>query len=256
MSSVQYLREFVNERLTAAAEQIFLEFEKTIVQYEQEIDRQRRLMDITWKPEIKLHRTDVPQQHVCKEEEVVADQQLWNQETSPNLDQGEPEPPQIKEEQEQLSSSQEGEQLVLKEEIHAFMVTAAEEKDHSEPEPKRDHLNCVSSAVAVREYQGAGKKEGHNNVEYQPTPDSQYPDVQVQVVWSSTGPQLICQSSCFPSGHSFFVWYKNEEEILGESSSLYTKYADGPDSYSCAYEGHCSNPVSVLSLLSFFRPFD
>ncbi|XP_026027762.1 B-cell receptor CD22-like isoform X3 [Astatotilapia calliptera] len=69
------------------------------------------------------------------------------------------------------------------------------------------------------------------------------PDIQVQVVWSSTGPQLICQSSCFPSGHSSFVWYKNEEEILGESSSLYTKYADGPDSYSCAYEGHRSNPV-------------
>ncbi|XP_063331174.1 zinc finger protein 37-like [Pelmatolapia mariae] len=173
MPSVQYLREFINERLTAAAEQIFLEFEKTIVQYEQEIDRQRRLMAITWKPEIKLHRTDVPQQHVCKEEEVVADQQLWNQETSSNLDQGEPKPPKIKEEQEQLCSSQEGEQLVLKEEIDAFMVTAAEEKDHSEPEPKRDHLNCVSSAVAVREYQGAGKKEGHNNVEYQPTPDSQ-----------------------------------------------------------------------------------
>nr|XP_024655870.1 uncharacterized protein LOC112431496 isoform X3 [Maylandia zebra] len=57
MPSVQYLREFINERLTAAAEQIFLEFEKTIVQYEEEIDRQRRLLDITWKPQIKLHRT-------------------------------------------------------------------------------------------------------------------------------------------------------------------------------------------------------
>ncbi|XP_063317334.1 uncharacterized protein LOC134616396 isoform X2 [Pelmatolapia mariae] len=57
MPSVQSLREFINERLTAAAEQIFLEFEKTIVQYEEEIDRQRRLLDITWKPQIKLHRT-------------------------------------------------------------------------------------------------------------------------------------------------------------------------------------------------------
>uniref|UniRef100_A0A3Q4IBG0 Zinc finger protein 260-like n=1 Tax=Neolamprologus brichardi TaxID=32507 RepID=A0A3Q4IBG0_NEOBR len=44
---------------------------------------------------------------------------------------GEPEPPKIKEEQELLCSSQEGEQLVLKEESHAFMVTAAEEKDHN-----------------------------------------------------------------------------------------------------------------------------
>ncbi|XP_025763723.1 B-cell receptor CD22 isoform X2 [Oreochromis niloticus] len=79
------------------------------------------------------------------------------------------------------------------------------------------------------------------------------PDVQVQVVWSSTSPQLICQSSCFPSGHSFFVWYKNEEEILGESSSLYTKYADGPDSYSCAYEGHRSNPVYAPKVPSVTR---
>ncbi|KAL3989121.1 hypothetical protein ACER0C_013439 [Sarotherodon galilaeus] len=182
MPSVQYLREFINERLTAAAEQIFLEFEKTIVQYEEEIDRQRRLLDITWKPQIKLHRTDVPQQHFCKEEEVIADQQLWNQERSSNLNQEEPEAPQIKEEQEQLCSSQEEEQLVLKEEIHAFMVTAVEERDRSEPEPKREQLNCVSSAVAVRQYQGGrkkdsesprNKKKGHNNVEHQPTPDSQ-----------------------------------------------------------------------------------
>nr|XP_024660057.1 zinc finger protein 852 isoform X1 [Maylandia zebra] len=116
MPPVQYLREFINERLTAAAEQIFLEFEKTIVQYEEEIDRQRRLLDITWKPQIKLHRTDVPQQQVCEEEEVLPEQQLWNQERSFNVDQEEPEAPQIKEEQEELCSSQEGEQLGLKEE--------------------------------------------------------------------------------------------------------------------------------------------
>ncbi len=56
MSSVDCLREFVIERLTAAAEEIFGVFQKTIVDYEEEIDRQRRLLDIVWKPEIKLHR--------------------------------------------------------------------------------------------------------------------------------------------------------------------------------------------------------
>ncbi|XP_076732798.1 uncharacterized protein LOC143413494 isoform X1 [Maylandia zebra] len=146
MPSVQYLREFINERLTAAAEQIFLEFEKTIVQYEEEIDRQRRLLDITWKPQIKLHRTDDPQQHVCKEEEeVLPEQQLWNQERSSSVDQEEPEPPQIKEEQEELCSSQEGEQLGLKEETDTFMVTAAEEGEHSEPEANTDQLPSHSS---------------------------------------------------------------------------------------------------------------
>ncbi|XP_019213021.1 zinc finger protein 121 [Oreochromis niloticus] len=126
MSSVQYLREFINERLTAAAEQIFLEFEKTIVQYEEEIDRQRRLLDITWKPQIKLHRTELPQHYGCKK-------------TSSSVDQEEPEPPQIKEEQEELCSSQGGEQLGLKEETDTFMVTAAE-REHSEPEPHREQL--------------------------------------------------------------------------------------------------------------------
>ncbi|XP_035854955.1 zinc finger protein 37-like isoform X2 [Sander lucioperca] len=76
MSSVECLREFVTERLTAAAEEIFRVVEKTIVEYEEEIARQRRLLDVVWKPEIKLHRIELPQQHVCKKEEVLSDQQL------------------------------------------------------------------------------------------------------------------------------------------------------------------------------------
>ena len=59
MSSVQYLREFVNERLTAAAEEIFRVFIKTVVEYEEEIDRQRRLLDTVLKPEITLNQTGV-----------------------------------------------------------------------------------------------------------------------------------------------------------------------------------------------------
>ncbi|XP_041792340.1 zinc finger protein 436-like [Chelmon rostratus] len=139
MSSVEYLREFVSERLTAAAEEIFRVFEITIVEYEEEIDRQRRLLDIVWKPEIKLHRIELPQQHVSREEEVLSDQQLCNQDRDSSLDQEEPEPPQIKEEQEELYTSQEGEQLVLKQETGAFMLTSAyEESDHSELEPRSD----------------------------------------------------------------------------------------------------------------------
>ena len=57
MSSVQHLRRLINERLTAAAQEIFGAFEKTIVEYEEEVARQRRLLDIAWKPVIKLHRT-------------------------------------------------------------------------------------------------------------------------------------------------------------------------------------------------------
>ena len=57
MSSVQGLREFVSERLTSAADEIFRVIEQTVVVYEKEIVRQRRLLDMVLKPELKLHRT-------------------------------------------------------------------------------------------------------------------------------------------------------------------------------------------------------
>ncbi|AWP06660.1 putative zinc finger protein 236-like [Scophthalmus maximus] len=62
MSKVQCFKEFVNERLTAAAEQIFRYLEETVAKYEEEIDRQRRLLDLIWKPEIRLRRAVVHEQ--------------------------------------------------------------------------------------------------------------------------------------------------------------------------------------------------
>ncbi len=53
MSSVVSFREFVNERLTAAAEEIFEVFKQTVMKYEEEIDHQRKLLDIVCKPEIR-----------------------------------------------------------------------------------------------------------------------------------------------------------------------------------------------------------
>ncbi|KAF6725820.1 hypothetical protein FQA47_007685 [Oryzias melastigma] len=55
MSSLQSLRELISERLAAAAEEICRLCEGTIVQYEQELCRQRRLLDICWKPQLQLH---------------------------------------------------------------------------------------------------------------------------------------------------------------------------------------------------------
>nr|XP_040050646.1 zinc finger protein 501-like [Gasterosteus aculeatus aculeatus]XP_040050647.1 zinc finger protein 501-like [Gasterosteus aculeatus aculeatus] len=135
MSSVHGLREFVNERLSAAAEEIFGAFKRTIVEYQEEIDRQRGLLDVIWKPEVRLHRIELPQSRVCKEEEVLCDQQLCLQERNPSLDQEDPDPPQIKEEQEELCSSQEGEQLEPKQEADTFTLTpTSEETDHSDDE--------------------------------------------------------------------------------------------------------------------------
>ncbi|XP_029296423.1 zinc finger protein 37-like isoform X2 [Cottoperca gobio] len=155
MSSVVYLREFVNERLSAAAEEIFGVFEKTIFEYEEEIDRQRRLLDVVWKPEIQLLSRELPQQHVCEQQEVLTDQQLCIQERNSSLDQEDPEPPQIKEEQEELCTSQEGEQLVLKQETDDFMVTpTTEQSDHSEDQTLYfnpvDTLNASESVGNVQ----------------------------------------------------------------------------------------------------------
>ncbi|XP_039466326.1 zinc finger protein 571-like isoform X2 [Oreochromis aureus] len=149
MSSVQYLREFIKERLTAVCEEIFSEVQKTIVQYEEETNRQHRLLDISRKPDRNSHIIDLPRQHDCEEEEGLDEQQVCNQERNSSLDQEDPEPPKIKEEQEELCSSQEGEQLGLKQEADTFMVTPAyEESSHSEPEPKSEQLLPHSSSRA------------------------------------------------------------------------------------------------------------
>ncbi|KAK6291739.1 hypothetical protein J4Q44_G00375240 [Coregonus suidteri] len=104
------LRVFLNERLTAAAVEIFGAVEKTVVEYQEENDQLRRLLRIT--PEIRLCRIDSLQRSVSvSEEEVPPEQQHCEQEWSPSLGQEDPEPTHIKEEQEELRTSQEEEQL-------------------------------------------------------------------------------------------------------------------------------------------------
>ncbi|XP_019218947.1 zinc finger protein 77 [Oreochromis niloticus] len=153
MSSVQYLREFIKERLTAVCEEIFSEVQKTIVQYEEEINRQHRLLDISRKPDINSHITDLPQQHVCTEEKGLDEQQVCNQERNSSLDQEDPEPQtQIKEEQEELCSSQEGEQLGLKQEAEGIIVWTDEERltlleTIWKPELKLDRIDPTQQQV-------------------------------------------------------------------------------------------------------------
>ncbi|KAM4744211.1 uncharacterized protein FYW61_000361 isoform 1-T1 [Anableps anableps] len=144
MSSVQQLREFISERLTAAAEEIFSVFQRTIVQYEEEMGRQRRLLDATWRPDSGFQGTDQPQPFSYVDEEFAADQNLQTQEANPSLDQEEPELPQVKVEDEELRISQEEEQLGLKQEADTLTV-AYEGSSHNEPEPSRDRFLSAQS---------------------------------------------------------------------------------------------------------------
>ncbi|XP_032420422.1 zinc finger and SCAN domain-containing protein 2-like isoform X2 [Xiphophorus hellerii] len=101
MSSAQHLRDFIRERLTAAAEEIFTEVEKTIICYEEQLDAQRRMMGINWKPQIKLNRigselqrqsSDVQKLNVFTEQEVSSIHLLCNQRRRSSHEEEEAEP--------------------------------------------------------------------------------------------------------------------------------------------------------------------
>ncbi|XP_024120639.1 histone H3.v1 [Oryzias melastigma] len=85
----------VREQLSAA-EETFRLCEGTIVQNEnEELCGQRRLLDITWNPQLQLHRIVIPQHYVSEEDN------LYNQQKNLRVEQEEPEFLQIKEEQEE-----------------------------------------------------------------------------------------------------------------------------------------------------------
>ncbi|XP_035609410.2 zinc finger protein 347-like [Oncorhynchus keta] len=108
MSKLQLLRLFLNERLTAAAVEIFGAVEKTVVEYQEENDRLRRLLRIT--PEMQLCKIDSLQLSVS-EKEVPSEQQHCEQEWSPSLWQEDPDTTLIKGKQEEVRTNQEEEQL-------------------------------------------------------------------------------------------------------------------------------------------------
>ncbi|XP_061890207.1 uncharacterized protein LOC133640668 isoform X2 [Entelurus aequoreus] len=80
MRKLQMLRALVNQRLSAAVEEIFVMFERTIAEYEEELsrtkeekERQHQLLDAVFKThQVELHRTGVQQPpHIKEEEEEV-----------------------------------------------------------------------------------------------------------------------------------------------------------------------------------------
>ncbi|XP_024113815.1 zinc finger protein 501 [Oryzias melastigma] len=123
MSSLQPVREFISQRLTAAAEDIFRLFERTVCQYEEELRRQRGLQENG--ASIQVHTVVLPQPHHSTDGDLCMQVDF-------SVKQEEPEPPQIKEEDEELCISQDEEQVDLKQEADALMETPTfEEADGS-----------------------------------------------------------------------------------------------------------------------------
>lgn len=55
MSKVQIMKDFVNQRLTAAAEEIFELFESILAEYEEQVCRQQKLLDAVFNSEVRLY---------------------------------------------------------------------------------------------------------------------------------------------------------------------------------------------------------
>ncbi|XP_071061041.1 zinc finger protein 583-like [Pseudochaenichthys georgianus] len=147
MSKVQMLLSLKKLLLTPAGEEIFALFEKTMAEYEEELSRSKeenkrlqKLLDAVLQPQLRIHRADA-QQLVMVKEEVIPDQQEW----STSLDQEDPEPPPLmKQEQEELRISQEGEQLQELEEADIPKSTftpdpVKSEDDKEKPQSSQPH---------------------------------------------------------------------------------------------------------------------
>ncbi|CAN9499637.1 unnamed protein product [Ophioblennius macclurei] len=122
MSSSLLLRAFVNERLTAAAEEIFHVFERAMVKYEeeawsckQEMERLRGLL---------LERTDVSRSSVCKEE-IPSEQQHCELELSVSVQEEDTEPLHIKEEAHEHWAAQQEEEEEEEQVMHFRTVNVS-----------------------------------------------------------------------------------------------------------------------------------
>ncbi|XP_038559925.1 B-cell receptor CD22-like [Micropterus salmoides] len=60
----------------------------------------------------------------------------------------------------------------------------------------------------------------------------------LQVYESYNWTELKCHSSCLPPGHPSYIWYKNGQNIWGQTSNSYSAYFYPADSFSCAVGGY------------------
>ncbi|XP_078101349.1 uncharacterized protein LOC144514035 [Sander vitreus] len=162
------------------------------------VERQRELLDAVFNPQLRFHRADVQQLSVVKEE-VPPEQQ----ECSSSVDQQEPEPeppPHIKEEQGELRSSQEEEQLQGLEEadITKFPFTPVSVKsddDEEEAQSSQLHQRQTQHMETEADGEDCGGPEPARNSHPHPllqpetedqTGDSSEPETDDSADWKET----------------------------------------------------------------------
>ncbi|XP_076579421.1 uncharacterized protein LOC143315820 isoform X7 [Chaetodon auriga] len=121
----------------------------------------RKLLDAVFQPEVRLHRADVRLLSASQEEDPP-ERQEW----SPSLDQEDPaELPHIKEEQEELWTSQEGEQLPGPEEADITKSTfppvpvKSEEEDEEKPQSSQLHQRHAEDTETEADGEDCGGPE-------------------------------------------------------------------------------------------------
>ncbi|XP_061135655.1 zinc finger protein 3-like isoform X2 [Syngnathus typhle] len=153
-SKFHHLRTFVNERLTAAAEEIFGVFEKTIAAYEEELERQRqrRLLDVVCRPSGHSHMTESPERALCSQDSITSvEQELL-------------EPSHIKVEQEERFSNCAVWPLALTDNTKDYLIshnpastsTCGIKMERRNQEDRTSNLENASSAVFEPPFHGAG----------------------------------------------------------------------------------------------------
>nr|XP_057945602.1 zinc finger protein 500-like [Doryrhamphus excisus] len=165
MCQVQMLRALVNQRLTAAVEEIFVVLERTIAEYEEELsrtkeenERQRQLLDAVFrKHQVVLHRADVTEEHLPPKQ-LEGRSTVEQEELQPphmKQEEGEPQPNHMKQEVEAQSISPKGGHLEGPEEFPVIAVPKkseddenngeGEEKREAEPPTEADGDHCGGS---------------------------------------------------------------------------------------------------------------
>uniref|UniRef100_A0A667XNT5 C2H2-type domain-containing protein n=1 Tax=Myripristis murdjan TaxID=586833 RepID=A0A667XNT5_9TELE len=169
------LRALLTERLAAAAQDISgllegaaAEYEEKADRSEQEMSRQRKLLRTVLNPEVKLHRAVLP----------LNDQQLSVKKEESNLEQEEPEPPHIKEEKEELWTSQEAEQLqgLQEADITEFPVKSEDDEGRAQTSQLHQGQTEESREAEQMETESDGEESARNldpAADLQPARDDQ-----------------------------------------------------------------------------------
>ncbi|XP_072772665.1 uncharacterized protein [Nerophis lumbriciformis] len=154
MSTLHMLRALVDQRLTAAVEEIFVVLERTIAEYEAELSRTKeennQLLDAVFKKhQVVLHRTDVQQPlhikeekedpqptHIKEEEDDPQPTHIKEEEEDPQPthikeEEDDPQPTYMKEEEEDPHMKEKEEDPHMKEEEEGECVVEQEEEDVS-----------------------------------------------------------------------------------------------------------------------------